>query len=469
MDKPLTGDDLSYKRYSPLDNQLISTCQLARELEVEEAISKSRKAFETWSLTTIESRGRIIRKVAQNLEVYADEIAQLVRAETGKPIQLALNEVAAGAEMAYLMAAHGRLSIGRQLPSATQGRQTTVTRVPRGVAALIVSYNTPIPNYAWKVFPALISGNTAILKPSQYTPLSSNYFGKLLIDSGVPEGVLTVLQGDSVTGQLLVRGDIDLISFTGSSEAGKEIARSTGDQLKKTILELGGANPFIVFDDANISMAAIAAVQSAFSNAGQRCASGSRIVVQESVYEVFVQEFRNSSQRLLVGSESDCDIGTLINPDAAVKFERYLVACENAGASVERVGIRRGFAQTSVLPALISNLHYEHPLAKVEIFGPATRFFRFDSEDSAIKIANCTVLGLTAAVWTRDTDRAYRITTLVKSGVININGPTHGSEANMPFGGFGDSGNGSREAGVESLDYYSDLKVISTFNFTNNA
>lgn len=464
----MTINDLDYERYSPLDNQLISKYRLARELEVSEAISRSKKAFEIWSLTTIESRGRILRKVAQNLERHADEIAKVVRAETGKPIQLAQNEVAAGVEMAYLMAAHGRLATGRQLPSAIQGRQTTVTRVPRGIAALIVSYNTPIPNYAWKVFPALISGNTAILKPSQYTPLSSDYFGRLLVDSGLPLDVLIVLQGDSVTGQLLVQGDIDLISFTGSSKVGKEIAQATGSQLKKTILELGGANPLLVFDDSNISKAADAAVQSAFSNAGQRCASGSRLVVQESVYDNFVQEFLSLSHKLIVGPESDSDIGTLISPEAANIFEQYLKACEKAGGSVERVGKLRGFVESTARPAVISNLDFEHPLAQTEIFGPATRLFAFDSENSAIKIANSTSLGLTAAVWTKDLDRAYRITTLLKSGIININGPTHGAEPNMPFGGFGDSGNGTREAGVESLDYYSDLKVISTFNGTDN-
>ena len=464
----MTKNDLDYERYSPLDDQLISRFKLAREVEVEKAISRARKAFETWSVTTIESRGRILRKIAQNLELYTDEIAKLVRDETGKPIQLSLNEVAAGVEMAYLMAAHGRLPIGRQLPSATQGRQTTVTRVPRGVAALIVSYNTPIPNYAWKVFPALISGNTAILKPSQYTPLSSEYFGKLLLDSGVPEDVLVVLQGDSITGRLLVQGDVDLISFTGSSEVGKEIARSSGDQLKKTILELGGANPLIVFDDANISQAASAAVQSAFSNAGQRCASGSRIVVHESVYENFMQEFLSLARKLTVGPESDSDIGTLVSPDAAKIFEKYLRACEEVGANVERVGTLKDSIRSVARPAVISNLDFWHPLAQVEFFGPATRFFSFDSEKSAIEIANCTSLGLTAALWTKDFDRAYRVTTLLKSGVVNINGPTHGSEPNMPFGGFGDSGNGTREAGVESLDYYSDLKVISTFNLPGN-
>lgn len=465
----MTVSDLNYERYSPLDNQLITKYKLARELEVETAIRKSKEAFEIWSLTTIESRGRILRKVAQNLEHYADEIANLVRIETGKPIQLALNEVAAGAEMAYLMSAHGRLATGTQLPSAIKGRQTTVTRVPRGVAALIVSYNTPIPNYAWKVFPALISGNTAILKPSQYTPLSSDYFGKLLLDSGVPQDVLIVLQGDSITGGLLVQGDIDLISFTGSSEVGKEINRLTGGHLKKTILELGGVNPFIVFADANISQATNAAVQSAFSNAGQRCASGSRILIQESVYEDFAREFLSSSQRLVVGTESDCDIGTLISPGAAEAFEQYLVSCEKAGGNVERVGTLQGASQSSVLPAVISNLDFDNPLAKVEIFGPATRLFSFKTEESAIKIANCTSMGLTAAVWTRDSDLANRVTTLLKCGVININGPTHGSEPNMPFGGFGDSGNGTREAGVEALDYYSDLKVVSIFNSTSNA
>jgi len=170
----LADNEIYYEKFSPLNTELIANFKMAREVEVANAIERSRKAFNGWRLTTIESRGRILRRIAQNLESHSDEIAQIVRLETGKPIQLALNEVSAGVEMAYLMAAQGRLPIGKQLPSVTQGRQTIVTRVPRGVAALIVSFNTPIPNYAWKVFPALISGNTAILKPSQHTPLSQN-------------------------------------------------------------------------------------------------------------------------------------------------------------------------------------------------------------------------------------------------------------------------------------------------------
>jgi len=276
--------------------------------------------------------------------------------------------------------------------------------------------------------------------------------------------VLTILQGDAITGQLLTKGNVDIISFTGSSKSGKEIARDTGDQLKKTILELGGANPFIVFADANLSLAASDAVQSAFSNSGQRCASGSRMLVQELVYNEFLQKFRKSAKNLLVGTEKECDIGTLISPTAAVEFEQYLKACQAAGATVERLGELRGISKSTVLPAIILGLHSTHPLAQLEIFGPATRFFSFTSEASAIGMANCTPLALTAAVWTKDSDVAYRVSILVNSGVLNINGPTHGSEPNMPFGGFGDSGNGTREAGIESLDYYSDLKVISTFN-----
>lgn len=468
MEKLLISNELGYEKFSPLNDELVTRFKAAREIEVQGAIQRSRTAFTSWRLTTIESRGRILRKVAQNLESHSDEIAEIVRLETGKPIHLALNEVSAGVEMAYLMAAQGRLSVGKQLPSATLGRQTIVSRVPRGVAALIVSFNTPIPNYAWKVFPALICGNTAILKPSQHTPLSSEYFSNLLIESGVPEDVLIVVQGDSITGELLVKGNVDIISFTGSSKSGKEIARATGDQLKKTILELGGANPFIVFADANISKAANDAVQSAFSNAGQRCASGSRMLVHESVYDEFMQEFESYAGKLLVGTENECHVGTLISPSAAAEFEKFLKACQTAGARVERVGELRGISKSTVLPAIILGLNYTHPLAQVEFFGPATRFFSFNSEASAIAIANSTPLALTAAIWTRDSDLAYRVSGLVNSGVLNINGPTHGSEPNMPFGGFGDSGNGTREAGIESLDYYSDLKVISTFNTMNH-
>lgn len=455
---------LIYRRHSPLDGQLIGEFTFATDLEIRHAVAKSRKAYESWSNKTIESRGRLLRAVAGNLETNADELARIVRLETGKPTAVALNEVFAAIEMCYLMSAHGRLPIGRQIPSAVDGRQTTVMRVPRGVAALLVSYNTPIPNYAWKVFPALVSGNTAILKPSPYTPLSSEFFGQLLNDSGIPENVLIILQGDSETGSRLVAADIDLISFTGSSYAGREIGRVTAGQLKKTILELGGSNPFIVCEDADIPKAAKVAIDSAFSNAGQRCASASRIIVQGSILEVFLREFTEKAKELSIGIDYDCDLGTLIDPTAVAKFESFLKECAAAGANVQRVGMQKGVSDSIALPAIISNLPFDHPLAQTEIFGPATRIFSFASESEASVIANSTPFGLTAAIWTRNSDRAYRLSNAVRAGLINVNGPTHGAEANMPFGGFGDSGNGTREAGIEALDYYSDLKVFSTFH-----
>ena len=208
------------QRISPLSEEVLASFKIGREFEVSRAVVNARNSYRDWSSLTFVKRGQILRNACKLLEERSEEFAAIVRLETGKSNELAKGELEAAVEFGYMMAAHGRLPIGKVLPSGIVGKNVQVARNPLGVCALIVSFNTPLPNYAWKVFPALLSGNTAILKPSPYTPFSAWLFGKTLVDAGVPEGVLQVLQGDGVTGNLLVESDIDLISFTGSNGAG---------------------------------------------------------------------------------------------------------------------------------------------------------------------------------------------------------------------------------------------------------
>lgn len=451
---------------SPLDGSEVAKVRITAPAEVASVIARAREAFPTWSSTTLESRGRIIRKAAQIMESRADELASIVRRETGKPLSASIGEIGGAVEMGYLVSSQGRHESGSLLPSAIPGRQVRVQRMPLGVAALIVTYNAPFPNYAWKAFPALMAGNTAIFKPSPATPLSAETFGEILREAGVPEGVFQVVHGEGETAGALIESGVELVSFTGSYPTGKKVVEASAKTLAKTVIELGGANPLVICDDADIAEAVTVVIDSAFSNAGQRCSSASRVIVQASVYEEFVAKLMDAARHITWGTEPDVLVSTLVDSKSKQAFERYLEEVVSSDAAVHRVGALRGKPSSDAClaqPAIIEGLEIDSELGVAEFFGPATRLFKFSSDEDAIRMANTSEFGLTAAVWSRDIARAERIVERLEAGVVNINGPTHGAEINMPFGGVKHSGNGSRDAGIHSIDQYSDIKVVSTF------
>jgi aldehyde dehydrogenase (NAD+) len=453
----------TFDKASPLTGEVLATYPLTSREDAHAVVASSRVVFQSWKKTTIESRGRLIRKVAQLLEENQDSLAQIVRAETGKPLADSLGEIGGAIEMGYMLAAHGRFPMGKLLPSAIPLRQARLQRVPLGVAVLIVTYNAPIPNFAWKIFPALMAGNTVIVKPSPHTPGSAEAFVRVLHEAGIPEDVVRVVHGDGTTAAGLIEAGAELVSFTGSYPTGVLVMESAAKTLAKTVIELGGSNPLVVFADAAVEKAARTAKDSAFSNAGQRCASASRVIVESSVLDQFLVEVREACVGLLVGTSDDASIGTLIDGHTAGAFEAYLDECEKAGAHVERLGSLAGSSDATVLPALVTGLDPRSDVGSREVFGPVMRVFGFSNEDDAIELANATEFGLTAAVWTSDIVKAERVVAEIQAGVININGPTHGAEINFPFGGFKHSGNGSRDAGVDAIEAYSDVQVVSNF------
>jgi len=462
----MVTSDSGFVKISPLNNAPMGDVNSASSEHIHSVVAVARQAFEGWRNTPIEQRGRIIRRASQDLEERADEVAALVREETGKPTLTSLGEVAAASEMGFLISSLGRHPYGTLVPSAVANRQIRVERIPLGVAALIVSYNTPLPNYAWKVFPALMAGNTAILKPSPHTPLSAQLFFEILHDAGIPRDVFHIVQGGAEVAQTLISAGVDLVSFTGSYGAGYEVAQSAAQTLTKTILELGGSNPMIVCADSDLDKAAAAALDSAFSNAGQRCASASRLLIEDSIYEEFRRALVHQANKLVWGTDDTVDVSTLIDTDSADAHRDFLRQCERSGALVTLVGAPDPSGESSaasVQPALIEGLDPRSALATREIFAPATRLFRFSSAEEAIDIANSSEFGLTAAVWSSNIAMAERIVAKLQAGVVNINGPTHGAEINIPFGGLKNSGNGTRDAGVNAVDQYSEVHVVSTF------
>jgi len=383
------------------------------------------------------------------LRVRRDEAAELVAAETGKSMELALGETDAAIEMGFFVAGEGRRLYGRTTTSAVPNRTVMATRRPVGVAALIVSFNTPLPNYAWKAFPAVFCGNAAVLKPSEHTPLSAAFFGELCQEV-LPPGVLNLVHGlGSEAGPPLVESpDVDLVSFTGSAETGRWIQERAGRRLAKVCLELGGKNALVVCDDADLDGAVEWSLASAFSNAGQRCAAASRLIVFDAVYD----EFRD---RLVEGAHS-YETGPVISE---ASLERILVALKDARilAGGERLD-RPGWW---LAPTVLEDVPPEAELSSTELFGPVTILYRVRDLGEAIALANDSPYGLTSAIHTASLHRAMRFADAAQAGVVVVNGGTHGSEPHMGFGGVKQSGTGWREAGVEALDVYTEWKYVN--------
>jgi aldehyde dehydrogenase (NAD+) len=369
------------------------------------------------------------------------------------------------------MAGEGRRLYGRTTTSATPAKLTMTVRDPIGVAGLIIAANTPIANAAWKVFPALVCGNTAVLKAAEDTPATAWLFGRIAHEAGLPPGVLNIVQGlGEEAGAPLVADDrVAVVSFTGSTGVGREIARIAGSRLARVSLELGGKNPLVVCDDADLEHAAQWTILSAFSNAGQRCAAGSRIIVFDAVYENLRNRLAERTRRLKVGPGNDDDLGPVIN---AEQLGNMLAAVERAqqdGATVLTGGHRLtdpGHAAGYYMaPTIIENAAPDAEISVSELFGPVTCLYRVPGFDEALRLANQSSYGLTACIHTRSVHRALEFTRRVQAGVAVVNAGTFGSEPHMPFGGVKFSGNGTREPGTEALDVYSNLKnVILTFD-----
>jgi aldehyde dehydrogenase (NAD+) len=443
------------EKVRPADETLL--CRVARSgaEDVEDAVAAARDAQPAWAERTAVARGDLVRELALLLRERRTEASAIVEAETGKPAELALGETEAAVEMGLFVAGEGRRSYGRTTTASMANRTVLTVRQPLGVAALIMSFNTPLPNVAWKAFPAIFCGNAAVVKPSEHTPASASFFAELALEAGVPAGVLGVVHGlgAEAGAPLVEHPDVDLVSFTGSAATGRAINEAAARRLAKTCLELGGKNALVVCDDADLDVAVRWALASAFSNAGQRCASASRIVVLDAVYE----DFR---ERLLGGLAS-------LEPQPVISREsmdRILEAVECAreeGAVVLAGGTRLDRAGWFVAPTVLEGAAADAEISRTELFGPVTVLYRCSGLDDAIALVNHSPYGLTAAIHTSSVHRAMRFAERVQAGVVVVNAGTHGSEPHMGFGGVKDSGTGWREAGIEALDVYSDSKVVN--------
>ena len=456
----------TFGKLSPASGEQICRVTRSKTEDVQKAVEVARKAQPAWADSTPVSRGDLLHDIAQVMRKQQEEIASIVSLETGMSFKQALGETGGAIAQGEFMAGEGRRLYGRTTTSAVPNKYAMVVRQPLGVAGLIIAANTPIANVAWKVFPALICGNTAVLKAAEDTPATAWIVGRIAKEVGLPPGVLNIIQGygEEAGAPLVANPEVDVISFTGSTEVGRQIAEVAARRLAKVSLELGGKNPLVVCDDADLENAVKWVLLSAFSNAGQRCASGSRIIIFDSIYDKFRDMLLAGTKKLKVGPGDDDDFGPVINE---VQLTNMLSAVERArekGAVVLNGGHRLtdpahadGFYMA---PTIIEKVDPQDEISTKEIFGPITCLYRVKDFAAALSLANDSPYGLTACIHTRSIHRAIEFTQKVQAGVAMVNAGTYGSEPHMPFGGLKQSGNGTREPGTEALDVYSELKDI---------
>jgi len=455
-----------FDKLNPANGSLLCRVVRSRVEDIRQAVQAARKAQLAWADISPVKRGDILHDVAMGLREHREEVARIVALETGKSYKLALGETDGAIALGLFMAGEGQRLYGRTTTSGIANRHAMTIRQPIGVAGLIVPANTPIANVAWKVFPALICGNAAVLKAAEDTPVTAWIFAKIVHEVGLPPGVLNVVQGygEEAGAPLIENPDVDVISFTGSTAVGRQIAIVAGQRLAKVSLELGGKNPLLVCDDADLENAAKWVLLSAFSNAGQRCASASRIIIFNAIYEQFRDMLVEQTNKLKVGPDDDDDFGPVINEEQLICMLSAVERARQKGAVILTGGHRLtdsahrdGFYMA---PTLIENVDSCDEISTTELFGPIACLYRVKDFAEAIELANDSPYGLTACIHTRSLHRAIQFTQKVQAGVAVVNAGTYGSEPHMPFGGLKQSGNGWREPGTEALEVYSELKDV---------
>ncbi len=455
-----------FPKLNPHNAELICHVTRSSSLDIENAVTIAKQVYPSWANTPPVQRGKILHGFAMGFQAHREAIARIVALETGKSFHDALGEVDGAIALGLFFAGEGQRLYGKTTTSGAPNKWATIVRQPVGIAGLIIAANTPIANIAWKVFPALICGNATILKAAEDTPITAWTVGWIAREIGLPPGIFQIIQGygQEAGAPLVAHRDVGVISFTGSTSVGKEIAVECGKRLAKVSLELGGKNPLVVCDDADLENAAKWVVLSSFSNAGQRCAASGRIIVFDSIYESFRQILLSKTESLRVGPTNDDDLGPVINEKQLHRMVDIVQRAQGKGARAIIGGSRLSDEQHQkgfyMAPTFLENVNPADEISVTELFGPIACLYRVKDFDHALAVANDSPYGLTACIHTKNIHRAIQFSQQVQAGVVMVNAGTYGSEPHMPFGGLKLSGNGSREPGTEALDVYSEWKNI---------
>jgi len=454
----------TFESLNPATGELIDTFPRSGVEEVERAVATARAAWEDWRLVPAPERGSILFRFAQLLERSKPELSDLMTREMGKVKAEAGGDVQEAIDMSYYMGGEGRRLFGHTTPSELRNKFMMSVRMPVGVVGAITPWNFPIAIPAWKLCPALVCGNTVVLKPAEDTPKLAQRFVELLYEAGVPEGVVQVVHGfGEEAGDALVRHpDVPIITFTGSRETGVLVTKAAADRLKHVHLELGGKNAIIVLDDADLDLAVDGIVWSAFGTAGQRCTAASRVIVQRGVYETLQRKLVERAEKMKIGApwEDDTDIGPVINEAAVEKIDSYTQIGKDEGAKLLTGGERVAGHGFYYRPTVFGDVEPGMRIAQEEIFGPTTALIPVDSFEEAVRAANSVQYGLSSSIFTRDVNRAFAAMRDLQTGITYVNAGTTGAEVHLPFGGMKQTGNGHREAGQAALDVFTEWKSV---------
>jgi len=409
-----------------------------------------------------------MRRVGDLMVARKEEIARQMTREMGKVLAETQGDVQEGIDTAYYAAGESRRLFGHTVPSELANKFNMAMRVPIGVAGVVTPWNFPMAIPTWKIFPALLCGNSVVFKPASDTPATATTLVEVLLEAGIPEGVINIVHGGgSEVGTAIVgHPDVDLISFTGSTLVGKKISEVAASTLKRVSLELGGKNAQLVMDDANLDLALDGVLWGAFGTTGQRCTATSRLIIHEKVYDRFLGMLTSRVDELRLGNGLDesVEVGPCVNEGQRKTVESYVEIGLGEGATLVAGGkvpadpsLSKGWFYQ---PTIFSDVKPNHRIAQEEIFGPVLSVLRTTSLEEGIEILNGTEYGLSSAVYTNDVNNAYRAIQEIQAGITYINAPTIGAEAHMPFGGVKQTGNGHREGGWTVYDFFSDWKTI---------
>ncbi len=440
---------------NPATEEPIAELEQAGVEDADAAVARAKAAFPAWRAIAPGDRARLLRRLATLVEGHGEELAQIESRNVGKPIAGARGEVGMVAQVFHFYAGAVDKHHGETIPVA--GGVAATFREPLGVVGLIVPWNFPLNISSWKLGPALACGNTVVLKPAELTPLSALRLAELCLEAGIPEGVVNVLVGKgSVVGQRLIEHpDVAKIGFTGSTEVGRLVMRGAAGTIKRVTLELGGKSANVIFEDSDLEQAAASAPYAVFDNAGQDCCARSRILVQKSVYDEFLDYLIEATKGVKVGdpSEESTEMGPLISAahrETVASFLDDSVQVAFRGDAPDGPGYW--------FPCTLVEATNEDRIAREEVFGPVAAVIPFEDEAGAIRIANDTPYGLSGSIWTRDGARALRVARAIEAGVLSVNANTS-VRVQTPFGGFKQSGFG-RELGMNALDGYSEVKSV---------
>jgi alpha-ketoglutaric semialdehyde dehydrogenase len=459
-----TFEDRNPARWS----ELLGTFPRSGPDDVERAAATARTAYRAWRSTPPPRRGDILLRAGLILEERKEELARTMTQEMGKVLEEARGDVQEAIDMAFFAAGLGRRPFGEAIPSELPDKFCFTWREPVGVVGVITPWNFPVAVPSWKIFPALMAGNTIVFKPAEDSPLCGTRLAQALLDAGLPPGVLNVVHGtgEEAGAALVAHPEVSCISFTGSTEVGRQIAAECGRSLKRVGLELGGKNAIVVMDDASLELAVDGAVWAAFGTTGQRCTAASRMIVQRGVAADFVNALKLRAETLRIGDglQEGVQVGPIVNQRQLERVHGYTGVALRERATVLTGGevltgepLDEGWFYP---PTIFTDVKPEMRVAREEIFGPSTSVMVADSLEQALEYANATAYGLSLSIYTNDVRQAFTAMRELEAGIVYVNAPTIGAEIQLPFGGVKQTGNGHREAGSTAMDEFTEWKSI---------